>query len=237
MYRMWRELPSNPDHQLWADTAAKVAEQYRQALGHSLFQVIPPGTTDAGRGTDAAKQWDTMETDLPPGDNGDDAAVSNGWFLGRAMDASYLAEIVGDKELEKVATGSLEWVIGLNPGVPSERVGASNTQSPVSSASFLTGIGAREAHGASSWEWLRTNPFGTIVNGFRANFTYEDSFEAGDSSLRYDGAWLSAVIAYENYVERGKRPPAPASPSYPTSGASVASVEPARFAGPAPGRA
>ena len=227
MYRMWRELPSNVDHQLWADTAAKVGEQYHQALGRSLFQVIPPGTSEAARGTDAATQWDTMETDPPPGDNGDDASVANGWFLGRAMDASYLAEMTGDRELEKVAAASLEWVLGLNPGVPSERVLGSSTQSPVSSASFLTGVGAREAHGASSWEWLRTRPFGTIVNGFRTDFTYEDSFAAGDSSLRYDGAWVAATLAYENYVERGKRAPAATSPVYPEAGATVASVEPA----------
>ncbi|TAK68166.1 MAG: hypothetical protein EPO22_02325 [Dehalococcoidia bacterium] len=230
MYRMWRDLQTHPDRQLWEDGARKVAAQYRDMLERNVFQIIPSGVTNADDKTSATDQWDRVDALMPPGD-GPGWTFSNGWILARAIDATYLASITHDAELEKVATASLAWIGGLNPGLPAERVLGADAGSPLVAASFLTGLDVRTADPWSSWEWQRTRAFATIVNGFKAAFAYDDSFDAAETSLGYDGSWLYATAVYEDYVDAGKRPPPPDAAPAAADGVHVASVEPSQVNG------
>lgn len=38
------------------------------------------------------------------------------------LDAIFIAEVTGDSSMEKIASASLNWITGLNPGVPVEFV-------------------------------------------------------------------------------------------------------------------
>ncbi len=230
MYRMWRDLPEYPDHQLWEDAAKKVAAQYRDMIQRDVFQIVPSGVTNAENNTNAADQWDRIDTLSPPGD-GSGWTFSNGWILARAIDATYLASMTHDAELEKAATASLAWIGGLNPGLPAERVAGADAGSPFVAASFLTGMDVRTADTWSTWEWPRPRAFGTIVAGFRAAFAYDDSFDAAETSLGYDGSWLYATSVYEDYVDVGKRAPQPDAPRGLVDGVHVVSVEPSQVDG------
>ena len=206
MYRMWHDLPVHKDRQFWQDSATKVAAQYKEMLKNDPFHVVPPGVTDEASGVTAAAQWDQIASITPPGD-GASAVIGNGWFISRAIDAVYLAGITGDRELEQSATASLQWVTGLNPGIPVERLGFSGGGSNVEAASFLSGTSGRSARAWSAWSWRRPKPFATIANGFLRAFTYTDTDIAGETSLRHDGVFLYAAAAYEDYVNAGTRPP------------------------------
>ena len=229
MYRMWRDLPSHPDRALWEAAAQKTAAQYQDMIRRDVFQLIPSGTTNVDDGTNAADQWDHVDTLPPPGD-GAGATFSNGWIIARAIDATYLAAITRDATLAQAATASLAWIGGLNPGVPAARAAGADAGSPLVAASFLTGLGARSVDAWSEWSWVRPKPFASIVRGFRGGFGYEDARDFGETSLAYDGAWLYATAVYEDYLNAGKRPPAPESPSS-VPGVHVVSVEPSRAGG------
>lgn len=231
MYRMWRDLPGHDDRPLWIAEAKKVSAQYDDMIKRNIFAIVPSGTTDAERGTSASAQWDDVET-APPAGDGIGATFSNGWLLGRAADAAYLAEITKDPLLEQAATASLEWVGGLNPGVPREHVlGADPGASPRESASFLIGLNGREAQPWSSWSWAQHSRFATIVNGFRGGFVYDDSPQAGESSIGNDGAWLYATAVYEDSLNAGKRPPVADQALPPVAGLHVVSATPSESGG------
>ncbi len=206
LYRMWRDLRQHPEHAFWEEVAGKAAAQYKDMIARNAFQVLPPGITDEEQGTDAAAQWDQVGTVPPPGD-GPYGSIGNDWFLARAVDAVYLAQITGDVELEKAATASLAWVGGLNPGVQAERVVGGDVPLRLLAASFVTGLGGRSVAPWSSWEWRRTKPFATIVNGFRGGFVYDDTLGAGNTSLGHDGIWLYATAVYEDYLNPTKQAP------------------------------
>jgi len=208
MYRMWRDLPTHADHQFWTDAATAIAAQYKQMLAINPFAVIPPGVTDPEAGADTVVQWDEAATQSPPG-AGDNGVIMNTWFMARAIDAAYLADMTGDPALATMASAGVGWVTGLNPGVASDRVPGAGDASEVEAASFLTGLPVRTASTWSVWEWLRPRRLGTIVHGFQAGFAYDDGFASGESSLTADGIWLYAMTAYEDFLQPTRRAPAP----------------------------
>lgn len=204
MYRMWRDLPVDADRDLWLQGARTVATQYKDMLARNPFHVIAPGVSGGPSGVSAADQWDQTASLPPPGD-GPAAVIGNDWFLSRAIDATYLASMTGDRDLEQVATASLNWVTGLNPGIPVARLEYTGGGSSVEAASFLTGLPGRSARTWSAWSWTRPRPFATIVNGFGGGFTYDDTDVTGETSLRHDGVWLYATAIYEDYINAGTR--------------------------------
>lgn len=199
MYRLWQTQPDHPDRSLWEETADRLGAQYAEMVERNPFAVVPPGVSHDG-GPSAQDQWNTVETDPLPGD-GDDAMIGNEWFMARAIDATYLSRITEDPELEQVATGSMLWITGLNPGIPVERTpGPRGGGSSVEAASFLFGLDGRAVHPAPHWEWQRHQPLADVAGGFRRSFTYDDSTAAGSSSISRNGLWLQALVAYEDFI-------------------------------------
>jgi hypothetical protein len=225
MYRLWQDLPDHPDRALWEETARSVAGQYAEMLDLNAFHVIAPGTTDEAAGTSAIEQWDSAGDEPPPGE-GTDSVIGNEWFLARTIDTMYLASIADQPELEQVATASLLWVVGLNPGAPAERVAGASGASPVEAASFLTGLEWRSVHPWSTWEWARPHGHGTIVSGFRGDFVYDDEPQAGDTSIGRDGLWLQASTIYEDMLAARSRAAPPDARTAPSNLVSVRSLAP-----------
>jgi hypothetical protein len=177
-------------------------------LAINPFAVLPPGVTDPERGTDAIAQWDEAATQPPPG-TGNDGTLLNTWFMARAIDASYLADMTGDAELVTMAAAGIGWITGLNPGVPSDRISGSQSVSGIEAASFLTGLPVRTVDTWSVWEWVRPRRHGTLVNGFGAGFDYDDGFATGESWMADDGLWLYAMTAFEDSLQPARRAPSP----------------------------
>jgi hypothetical protein len=81
------------------------------------------------------------------------------WYLSEhfataAADCVYIGRLAGEKSIERLATGNLYWILGLNPGIPTTKVvPPAPTSGPWSAASFVhNGPGAF----ARSWEGNRT---------------------------------------------------------------------------------
>jgi hypothetical protein len=221
MYRMWRELLDHPDRQFWVDTAARVSLHYHDMLERNPFDLVPSGVTEDGIA--AADQWDQVATLPAPGQGAPDT-IQNDWPLARAVDAVFLADMLKDPTLEQSASASLAWVTGLNAGVPIARVAGASGVSPVESASFITGLDARFAQPTPEWEWARSRPFATILNGYWGGFFFDGSQLPAGTSITHDGTWLYAIAAYEDYLHPGARAPEPA-PAADVEGARVAAVE------------
>jgi hypothetical protein len=114
-------------------------------------------------------------------------------FATAAADCVYIGRLAGQRTLERLATGNLYWILGLNPGIPTTKVAPpAPTDGPWSAASFVyngSGAFARSIEGnrtrtnaAKGWlaDWeesassrhreiwaidLARNGFQSIVNG------------------------------------------------------------------------
>jgi hypothetical protein len=63
-------------------------------------------------------------------------------FATAAADCVYIGRLANDRELERLATGNLSWMLGLNPGLPTTKIvarGAGTTDGPWNAASFVFG--------------------------------------------------------------------------------------------------
>src|SRR5262249_39053300 len=59
-------------------------------------------------------------------------------FARVAADCVYIGRLSGRKELEKLATGNLYWILGLNPGIPATKiVQPKASDGPWKAASFI----------------------------------------------------------------------------------------------------
>jgi len=219
MYLLWQSLPEHPDRPMWIETATRVATQYRDMIERNAFHTV----TVAETGDTPADQWDAAGTDRPIGE-GDAGVITNEWFMARAIDAVYLASMTDDADLEQAATASILWIAGLNPGIPADRVAGASGDSPLEAASFVVGADGRYVQPWSLWEWQRARPFQTIAAGFRSGFTFDDSEAAAGTSIARDGAWLKAMVAYEDYLHPGRRSAPPEQPGLIASAMRVAAT-------------
>lgn len=216
LHRLALDFPDHPDRALWLEAANRNAALYALMLEATPLSIVPSGVA-APDGPSPAQQWD-VTADEPPVGEGAQGAISNGWFLARARDAIYIADMTGNHELWDIATASLAWITGLNPGVDSEFVAAPRTGSPVEAASFLLGVSGRTALPWGEWHFQRRAPAGTIIGGFLANFGYDDGVASGESSIVRDGLWLRAVILYEDTLHAsGPAAPEPEPAPHPVS--------------------
>jgi hypothetical protein len=140
------------------------------------------------------------------------------------MDASYLAKIADNPDLERVATASMLWITGLNPGLPAARVAGGNARGPFVAASFLSGTDALSVMPAPDWEWQRTAGSADIAGGFRRGMTFDDSRSAAGSAISRNGAWLQAVVVYEDLLDPRTRPAPPEALDSPAPTMRVASL-------------
>ena len=144
-----------------------------------------------------ARNWNNL-ADLPlvvkpiPVPPVGDWYISN-HFATAAADCVFIGRLAGEKALDRLATGNLHWILGLNPGIPTTKVVTSEPASgPWSGASFVyNGPGAfartieghrtrtsaakgwladweestRSRHRETWWFDPANNKFQTIVNG------------------------------------------------------------------------
>lgn len=113
----------------------------------------------------AAKPIPDLSNGPPPTYPVGDWYISN-HFATAAADCVYIGRLVGERKLERLATGNLNWILGLNPGIPTTKVvPPAPTDGPWSAASFVyNGTGAF----ARSFEGNRTRT--TAAKGWLAHW-------------------------------------------------------------------
>jgi hypothetical protein len=222
LHRLAQDAPGHPDRPLWIAAAARNAAHYTQALALTPFMVIPTGIHLEGAPS-PAEQWDAAPGTLPLGE-GEEGAIGTEWFLARAIDAMYIAEmadgngLIDEGDLYESAAANLLWVAGLNPGVDSGFVPAPRTGSPFEAASFVLGAPGRAVMPWEVWEFQRRSGGGAIAAGFVGAFSYDGTSASGDTSLVRDGLWLRAVVRYEDTLHAaGPAAPAPDDAAQPAS--------------------
>ena len=191
-------------------------------LEKSGFHIIPQN---------AHSNWDNMER-VPKG------APWSTQLAALAIDTIYLAEITGDSSLEKIASGALGWITGLNPGLPREMViNPHPGNQSIVPAAFIMNLDAPHAKPWSKWGWRAatlwargerkdwilaggevleaapTKPMMSIINGFKiinGRWDYIDDWSCAETWIASDGTYLYAICVYEDYLkgDRSDREPA-----------------------------
>jgi hypothetical protein len=206
---------------------ASALESY--LTGNNAFYVIPQSS--GGDETQNSSNWDDMTVVPKVGQPiADDRYFYNStFFCTMALEMALLGKLTGSAGIERLAAGHLLWVLGLNPGVPANKVYPSNSGSPWRAAAFVQNVDAPLARGfendvpaMKSWLWNEEdssihrqvwwfepipNGFMSIVNGhviWEGQWDYYNTgphgWISGETFLLNDGIFARASIIYEDWV-------------------------------------
>jgi hypothetical protein len=182
VYHVWANGTTSERQDIAAKTAS-IADQLHQVLTDSAnaFQIVPEAT-DGHKNPDDQIAWHnwTEISELPwayrPIPVPPDARVGD-WYVCEhyattASDCVFVGRIAANSELQRLATGNLNWILGINPGLPASKVVPANREAsggeadglPWRSGSFIyngPGAFARTIEGnrtiiASSKGWRAT---------------------------------------------------------------------------------
>lgn len=193
-----------PNRDAWLASLNSIKNTYYTGIdARNAMDILPISDYDT-----AAAEWDNM-WQLPAGE------IEQHWQLttGRAanaMDACFLGELTGDASLEAIATGSLGYIMGLNPGFSGNLVTNPTTTRPMAAAALVYNLSTRHSTGWYFWQFTpANNTFLSVMNGFRIeNGTYVfesndlDDWVYGESFLRHDGAFAYAFCVYERFLSQ-----------------------------------
>jgi hypothetical protein len=168
-----------PDHPEWLRWVHRLLEHgvhlYQEIPGQNVFNITP---------------WDNVGqaiSDLMPFES-----CRTSHFSRVAYSSLRLAELFPSAAWEPTVTASLQWLAGLNYGIPGDRV-IPASENPVGPASFITNAGSRYVRQLTA-EFQWNSP--TIVNGFTTGFRYENTWQAAESFILHDGLWMMALSRY-----------------------------------------
>ncbi len=173
LLQMVQKFPDHPDISKWDKTIKDFAYGYfLPACSDNPFYLLPMGYYEGEGLLVFSGLWHGM----------------NGAYGSAAALALELQKYTGDSRFEKIATGNLQWIAGLNSGVLEE--------DRYVSKSMIYGIGDEYI---GSW----TKIPGTICNGFEsdAQFHVEKPKKETDGPhvftdegwITHSGGWLSAI--------------------------------------------
>jgi hypothetical protein len=197
VYGVWRRTPerlaAGQDGPL--KTLAKFAADLLTHLENddaNAFLAIPQSSGGAGVGQNE-HNWDDMKS-VPRASNPiipGRCMYNSTFFSTTVLDMVMLGQMTGESKLEKLASGHLNWVLGLNPGVPATKAVNQPASGTVWKATaFVQNLDAPYSRGFEDWhdgsstqkDWLwgaenwtdhretwwfdpLPNDFMTIVNG------------------------------------------------------------------------
>ena len=124
-------------------------------------------------------------------------------FADLASDAIMLAQVTGDHSLEKLASGALGWITGINPGVAGRFAVNPGSDAPLACAALIAGLDARHV---APWhrQWKsRNNRWMSLINGPAVQdgrWVYENDWFTAETFIQHDGAYLNAICLYEDYL-------------------------------------
>lgn len=144
-------------HENWPnDQLSDIANQLRDIMNkaNNVLQILPEATDNDNHPDIPNHNWNLLEQfpsanapipDPPVGD----------WYVCEhyataAIDSVCIGELTDADDLQKLATGNLSWILGINPGIPSSKTVAPDLGVPWRAASFIyngTGAFARTIEG------------------------------------------------------------------------------------------
>ena len=200
LYHLAKEFKDDPNRPFWIEKAKEISIKHLPyILKNNHFHVLPQGNQ---------KNWDDMSR--VPAVSGWGGFYANTHFAASTIDAVYLAEITGDRSLEKIAAGSMGWLTGLHVGLPAHGVLNPPTSKPIASAAFIMNLDARCARAWTNWRWWGPpdKKAMSVMNGFvvkNGKWAYPDEWPSAEIFIHHDGAFLYAMVVYENYLNKVKK--------------------------------
>lgn len=155
----------------------------------------------------AKQEWDNM-WQLPVGEYSGKNWILTTARAANALDACFLGELTGDTSLERIAAGSIGYVLGLNPGFDGGLVMNPASSRKISAGALVQNINGRYVRGWSYWGFTpKNNEWASVMNGFcmeDGKYAFKDNnnndWLYGETFLRHDGAFAYALCVYEHYV-------------------------------------
>lgn len=204
LFHFLREFATHPRRADLVGYAITIARRdYASVFATNGFHLLPIGLPRAYQ--DAVRD----PSAVPQG-----TGAGNFWPNARmarlASDAIYLASITGDRGLADVAAAGLGWITGLNTGVPSRYTSRAKGVAPDSlvAAAYIANISENFALPWNRWFWPGDQgKVMSIVNGAvvspERGWVYDTGhFEPSETFILSDGLFLSAMTAYEDYVNK-----------------------------------
>ncbi|HOR28450.1 MAG TPA: cellulase N-terminal Ig-like domain-containing protein [Candidatus Sumerlaeota bacterium] len=196
-----RTFPDHPDRSRWESLARDFNQQwYQEMMQRNAFHILPQG---------GAREWDNTE-DVPPEIYPPYNFYASTQFGTMATDAILLARITGDDSLERMATGCLNWITGLHPGVPRNSTLPAATGRRLTAAALIMNLpGARHIRTWTYWGWEQPEiEYLSIVNGLcidDGDWYYSTrEWRSGETFIKHDGAYLYAMALYDQYLEENR---------------------------------
>lgn len=187
----------------WLAKLTEIKDTYFAGLGEKNALEIFPISDEVI----AKQEWDEMWR-LPVGEYS-----GRNWQLttaraANAIDACFLGELTGDDSMERIAAGSIGYVLGLNPGFDGSLVLNPESNRKISAGALVQNINGRYVRGWSYWGFTpKNNDWASVMNGFCMEdgaYTFKDNnnndWLYGETFLRHDGAFAYALCVYEHYV-------------------------------------
>lgn len=196
--RMCVEMfPDHPDYSSWISRAKEIKDEFfYDIINRNAFQLITTSTASL-----AMMEWDDMGR-VPMGDplnGGINAQAASAY----SMDACILGKITGDRNMEKIATGQLNWILGIHPGLPKWAVVNPVSNRNRESGALITGLPVRSVS-VSYNVWKPANDrILSIVNGFSMYgqpFRYDNIWQNSENFIKWDGSFAYAICVYEDYL-------------------------------------
>ena len=191
-------FPDSEYQEYWLEKAVEIKDEYWADLAdRNAFRVVTSSTANH-----AEEEWDDMSK-VPDGDPMLGSVVTQ-CTAAYCIDACILGTLTGDNNMEKIATGQLDWVLGINPGLPQWTVTPTATNRNQEAAALIGGLPTRAVTVAYNVWRPKNEKIMTIVNGFsmdREPFHYENRWNESESFIKWDGAYAYAICVYEKYLD------------------------------------
>ena len=197
LYRAACAFEDEPKRVAWIDWAGMVVRQHlRPALDANGFNVFYALAADvAWQGGLPPSTWKAANAAAPD---------TNVRLANLAAHAVMLAQLTGDRELEKMATAALGWITGLHPGVRGEWLRGPASEERLGSAALISGLDARHVTPCPGTVWRpAANGWMSLVNGLTiqdGRWVYADWAATAQTSIANDGAYLTAIALYDAYM-------------------------------------
>lgn len=187
------EFKDAPDYDKWIEKAYYIKDTYFKYIAeNNAFCILPVSTLE-----NAKSEWDDMSK-TPKSTVAYNAATAY------SMDACILGQITKDESMKQIAAGGINWVLGLNPGVPRWAITNPVSKTEMESASFIGNLNARcVIQQYNVWKPLN-NTFMSISNGLNVdgkNWWYENRWNEAENFIKTDGVYAYASCIYEDYLE------------------------------------
>ena len=170
-----------PRHSWPTGQLGDIAKQLRELMNKAAnaLQILPEATRRTTRSSqhnrNQLEEFPSANAPIPDPPVGDWYVCEH--YATAAIDCACIGQLTDSGDLQRLATGNLNWILGINPGIPSSKTVAPDTGVPWRAASLIyNGPGA----------------FARTIEGFRTITTSSKGWRGqweGSPSSRHSETW------------------------------------------------